>query len=180
MEDREHNIAQKKEYNQKNKEKISNKKKVYRESHKEHIVEYQKQYSIDNHDELLAKGRSYYQDNKEIILDKRKRHKKENVESHLLRKAKERSKDLGLPFVIVESDIVIPEFCPILGIPLKIGERKRHDGSPTLDRIIPELGYVPGNIAVISWKANMIKSVGTADEHEKIAAWIRVQTRVTK
>jgi hypothetical protein len=32
---------------------------------------------------------------------------------------------------------------------------------------------VRGNVAVISGKANLIKNFGTAEEHERIAAWLR-------
>lgn len=34
-------------------------------------------------------------------------------------------------------------------------------------------GYVLGNIAVISWKANKLKSDGTINEHRQIAQYIR-------
>lgn len=56
---------------------------------------------------------------------------------------------------------------------LEPGDGKPRDASPSLDRFKPEFGYVPSNIVVISNRANMIKSVGTAEEHEKIAAWMR-------
>lgn len=51
---------------------------------------------------------------------------------------------------------MIPETCPVLGIPLTIGG-KRSPSSPSLDRIDPALGYVPGNIRVISDRANRLK-----------------------
>jgi hypothetical protein len=39
--------------------------------------------------------------------------------------------------------------------------------------LIPELGYVPGNIAIISMRANLIKQRETSpDALRKIAAWI--------
>lgn len=44
--------------------------------------------------------------------------------------------------------------------------------SPSIDRIVPELGYVPGNIAIISWRANDLKKDATADEMRRIADWI--------
>jgi hypothetical protein len=47
--------------------------------------------------------------------------------------------------------------------------------SPTLDKIIPELGYVRGNIAVISHRANRIKSDATLAEVLKLAAWLEKQ-----
>lgn len=45
---------------------------------------------------------------------------------------------------------------------------KPEDNSPTLDRIIPELGYVKNNIIVISFRANRIKCNATIDELKKI------------
>lgn len=48
--------------------------------------------------------------------------------------------------------------------------------SPSLDRLRPELGYVRGNICVISNLANRIKSNATsAEELEHVAAWMRSQ-----
>lgn len=49
------------------------------------------------------------------------------------------------------------------------------DASPSLDRVNPEWGYEPGNIAVISLAANRIKSSATADDLERVAAWMRLQ-----
>lgn len=42
----------------------------------------------------------------------------------------------------------------------------------SLDRIVPSLGYVPGNVAVISHRANRIKSDATADELRAVADWL--------
>ena len=53
----------------------------------------------------------------------------------------------------------MPKCCPILGIPLfrKKG-RGYADNSPSLDRIKPELGYVTGNVVIVSMRANRIKN----------------------
>ena len=79
----------------------------------------------------------------------------------------------GLPFDIELDDIVIPEVCPVLGIPINVslGRGRRKPDSPSLDKFIPEKGYTKGNIAVISWRANWLKNNGTTDEWLKIAAW---------
>ena len=71
--------------------------------------------------------------------------------------AKERAKRRGLEFTIQLSDIVIGEKCPLLGIPMVYGTRT----SPSLDRIDNTKGYVPGNVMVISKKANTMKSDAT-------------------
>ena len=88
--------------------------------------------------------------------------------------AKQRAKKKGLPFDLELADISIPAFCPALGIPLFVGAgRGPKPNAPSLDRIVPELGYVRGNVAVISYKANAIKSTATAEEIERVAQWLR-------
>jgi hypothetical protein len=91
---------------------------------------------------------------------------------HLLRAARNRARKNGVKCTIEFEDIVVPERCPVLGIPLAVGRGKLQDGSPTVDRIIPRFGYVRGNIAVISWRANIVKNAGTAAEHRAVADWI--------
>lgn len=91
--------------------------------------------------------------------------------------AKQRAYDRKLPFDIDPSDIVIPTHCPVFGIALARhgGSIKMADESASLDKLIPERGYVKGNIAVISMRANRIKNNGTAIEHDKISAWMRAR-----
>ena len=87
--------------------------------------------------------------------------------------ARKRAKKFGLDCTITPKDIVIPEFCPILGLKLERGKvDKNRDNTPSLDRVFPEKGYVPGNIAVMSYRANRIKNNGTAAEHRLIADWM--------
>lgn len=87
--------------------------------------------------------------------------------------ARRRAKNHNIIFNIKISDVVVPEFCPVLGIKLKPTKNHLSDTSPTLDRIDPRLGYVKGNICVISNRANRIKSDGTIEEHEKIIQYIK-------
>jgi len=82
--------------------------------------------------------------------------------------ARKRAVSLNLPFNIEPSDIVVPEICPVLGIPLSTGDR---ENAPSLDRLIPALGYVLGNIRVISFRANRIKSDASAEEIKRVLAY---------
>lgn len=72
----------------------------------------------------------------------------------------------------------LPTHCPVLGIELKRRSTRNDDSasSPTVDRLIPSLGYVRGNVTIISRRANNIKSDASADEIERVAAWVRSQT----
>lgn len=85
------------------------------------------------------------------------------------------AKKRGLTFDIEVSDIVIPDACPLLGIPLSHGVGHSHAASPSLDRIDPSKGYVKGNVWVISSRANAIKNDATPDELERIAKAVRAR-----
>jgi len=89
-------------------------------------------------------------------------------EYYLWKAAKRRAKAKGLDFDIEVSDIIIPQLCPLLNIPIihEVGKGHRNPNSPSLDRIKNHLGYVKGNILVVSWRANFLKSDSTIEELE--------------
>lgn len=96
----------------------------------------------------------------QIIREKVKQPKRD-PRSVLLRKAKHRAKNAGMDFNIDINDIVIPDLCPVLNIPLLAAEEYLDDYSPTLDRLNNDLGYVKGNVMVISNRANRLKNSAT-------------------
>lgn len=102
-------------------------------------------------------------------------YKLRNPANILVWQARDRARRFGLPCDLNTGDLTIPEFCPVLGIPIERnpGTGKWHANAPSVDRIKPALGYVKGNVRVISWRANNLKRDGTAEEHEAIAAYIR-------
>jgi hypothetical protein len=85
-------------------------------------------------------------------------------EYQLHRTAKDRAKKQGLPFDLAYTDIIIPDVCPLLNIPIKQTRGSFCDNSPTLDRIIPALGYTKKNVWVISNLANRIKTNATPEQ----------------
>lgn len=94
----------------------------------------------------------------------------------LLANARARAKAQNVPCTITAADLAIPQFCPVLGIPLMRGEGAKTDHSPSIDRLRPERGYVPGNVYVISERANRLKNNGTAQEHRLIADYMERNT----
>jgi len=83
--------------------------------------------------------------------------------------AKVRAKKAGVPFNLSVDDVVIPPVCPLLGIALEPNIRgKRKESSPSLDRKVPSLGYVRGNVWVVSYRANRIKNDATLLELEML------------
>lgn len=89
--------------------------------------------------------------------------------------ARKRARIVGVPFDLDVTDIEIPARCPVLGMPLTLhhGRRGPRDSSPTLDRVVPSLGYVRGNVIVVSWRANRLKSDATMEELSRIVEWYR-------
>lgn len=90
--------------------------------------------------------------------------------SGAVRRTKE---DLSLPpCTLTEDDVRIPETDPVLGIPLFIGVDRHNQGmSPSIDRLIPEEGYVPSNCRIISHRANQIKNNAEPWELLKVCAY---------
>lgn len=107
-----------------------------------------------------------------------KQYNEDNLEKKMLYRAKKRAKLKNLEFNIDESDI-IPKFCPILGIELKVANKGEGKGgrhySPSLDRIDSSKGYIKGNVWVISNRANTIKSDASKEELIKFAEWVKVE-----
>ena len=90
--------------------------------------------------------------------------KSHTAEYRIFEGAKRRAQEKGLPFDITIDDIVIPKICPLLEIPIEICIGSAGNSSPSLDRKIPHLGYVKGNVHVISFRANQIKNCASIDE----------------
>jgi len=116
--------------------------------------------------------KKYYDAHKdELKADLIKKRKKLGIhyKRHVLTRVKSRAKSLKVPFDLTIDDIIIPVICPILGLKLKYNEGTGpKDNAPSIDRIIPELGYVKGNVVMISNRANRIKSNASLDDMRKI------------
>lgn len=117
-----------------------------------------------------------YQKNKQHYLDYQlnwaKDFRKNKKELNLLQQAKTRANRAGLEFNLELEDIIIPEKCPILDIPIFSGQGKVCVNSPTLDRINNLKGYIKGNVAVISAKANKNKCDMTPAEIERLYHYV--------
>ena len=87
-------------------------------------------------------------------------------EYKLWQRARDRSKKSGTDFEISPDDIVIPERCPYLDLPLRVhsGTPGGRPDSPALDRVDNTKGYTKDNIEVISHLANMMKSSASKEQ----------------
>lgn len=112
-----------------------------------------------------VRGRRHEKRNPDKIKENRDQ-QNAKVEKRILARVKSRAKKLTIPFNLEESDISIPDFCPVLGIKLVLLNQGSgyHVDSPSLDRIDPKMGYTKGNVRVISARANLLKNDATAEE----------------
>lgn len=84
-----------------------------------------------------------------------------------------KAKSYNHEFTIDFGDLEFPTHCPILGIELDyLCEDGRQENSPSFDRIDSTKGYIKGNVAIVSWRANRIKNNGTVEEHKKIVDYM--------
>lgn len=133
----------------------------------------QRKYQLSNPEKCREIKRKYDIKNKDILNEKNKQYHKSSPHKRILTMAKYRAKLKSLPFNLSISDIIIPEFCPVLGLKLQVSDTgKQNDYSPSLDRIIPSEGYIRGNVNIISNRANVIKNCGSIEEHMKIVDYI--------
>lgn len=130
---------------------------------------------------LKVWAREYRKSHPEWTRATQKRARKklrENKPEHLIwMETKKRAKKRNIIFDIEVSDIVIPKVCPILGIELVFGQGKAHEASPSLDRVIPEKGYVKGNCFIISLSANRKKQDNSLEDFEKIISYIKERSK---
>jgi hypothetical protein len=133
------------------------------------------------HGEMRADGKQF------IAYNKRKRKDGyfcelwTEAKTHNLRTcfndAKKRAKKYNLPFDLDRDYLksIVTTHCPVFGTPFnlaRMGEGYDTTSSPSLDRIIPEYGYVKGNVVFISNLANKIKQDVTETELYAVADWL--------
>jgi hypothetical protein len=101
-----------------------------------------------------------------------KKYRDKHKERDLLHTVQQRCRKNKRICELLEGDIVIPEKCPVLGIPLLKGLKGCYNNA-SVDRIDNTKGYTKDNICIISYRANVLKSNGTIQEFEKILEYMK-------
>ena len=99
-------------------------------------------------------------------------HNRNNLDdaTYLWQSAKARAKKMKREFTITIDDVkaVDTNFCSVLKIPIKRYPQGNtnfpQSDAKSLDRIDPTKGYIPGNIRVISFRANTLLNNQTQEE----------------
>ncbi|NDB84552.1 MAG: hypothetical protein EB127_17895 [Alphaproteobacteria bacterium] len=117
------------------------------------------------YDCVIESNKNWYDKNKTDVEWRKKR-----LFNHL----KKRAIGKNVPFDIEFSDIIWPESCPVFGYVLEYdnSDKPKHN-SASIDKVIPELGYVKGNVRVISYRANWLKQDSTVEELESIIRYMK-------
>ena len=124
---------------------------------------------IDEFGTYLQKGKRVYRYCcKQCKIIQHRKGEERNPLTPLLAGAKLRAVEKGLPFNLTAADIECPTMCPYLALQLvyrgkAVGGRVGPD-TASLDRVVPALGYVKGNVEVISTLANAMKYDATQEQ----------------
>lgn len=133
--------------------------------------EYAKTHHSETYEKMMAdpekaankrtKAREYVQAHREQIRRNQKKSVAKLRQTDPIRAIigyiKTRAKKRGIEFNLETVDLVMPDICPVLGVPIAPFKGKFEPSSASLDRIDPSRGYVKGNVRIISWRANMLK-----------------------
>jgi hypothetical protein len=143
------------------------------QQNKDRYLEYNKQW----HENNANYRREYYQNNKEIFKERRKG--KNNRLREMFRNAKHRASNDCLPFdlTIEYMETIAMDHCPVTGELLDwelqfSEEGKRNAMAPSLDKIIPSLGYTQGNVAIICNQMNTLKSDMTLEQLNQLVNYV--------
>jgi hypothetical protein len=109
--------------------------------------------------------------------DYQKRYRSNNRFSVRMRSCRARAKELSLPFNLTTEYLeeIWTGTCPAFGTRLDLSALRQQEGHAQVDRIIPELGYVKGNVVWLSERANRIKDNATLSDLERIVEWLKSQ-----
>jgi len=146
-----------------------------------------------------ATSRAWYRRNSEKARESTQKWRSENPEKikaqktlwmkkpanrmrHTLGQAKRRASEKGIEFSITLDDLLpLPNVCPVLGIKINYegnnGQRGFVNDSPSIDRVNSSLGYIKGNVKVICWRANRIKSDATIEEMQALLDFMKRETK---
>jgi hypothetical protein len=195
-------LARQKLYNANNSEKRKAKCKKWYENNTEYAKEQSQKWRDEHPEQAKETKRTYYSTHKEKIklsqqatVNKKRAYynhmknmyKRSHWAQKILGECHRRAKKKGVPFDMKASDLfdpktgAVPEFCPIfphIRIDYNGGPDRRC--WPSVDRIVPELGYVTGNVWVISFSANTWKMNGSNPAERKRIVAIMTGTRRNK
>lgn len=123
-----------------------------------------KDWGLRNPDKIRKIQKDYY--HRQKVLDPKKFYAKK-----IWKERRRVSNRNGIPFeVSFDYIMALPsEQCPVFGVPLEWGTGSNNTAS--LDKIIPNKGYVIGNVVWMSLRANTLKRDASCSEIGHLYRW---------
>jgi hypothetical protein len=184
--------AEKRDYNkqwyQEHKEQAKAKSRQYRHDNPEKTNAASARWRADNKEYRDTYNMAYFAENQPRLSQKARERRKtffaEDPKAawlhYITGTAVGRARKNKLPYDRDLSKLALPDICPVLGTALNYSRNYKREtsligpqpDSPSLDRIVPEHGYVFTNLRVISWRANFLKRDATIDEIKRVLAYM--------
>jgi hypothetical protein len=152
---------------------LAKKMRQYRSNNKEKMKEINKKKYLKNCESIKQKQKEKWWSNVEESRKKLKAYSDNNIQTVMLQSIKGRCNkekiEFNLELNYLKSIWPANNLCPVFGCEMKRNRRgQSRDFSPSVDRIVPEKGYVPGNVVIVSLKANRMKNNGTVEDLKKV------------
>ena len=129
-------------------------------------------------DEYRAKNAEYRASRRDRIRELDRANHRAAPWKATYHRLKVRAKKNCIPFNLTKEylESIWTDTCPVFGIPLEVNSTPgANDNNPNVDRIVPELGYVVGNVQIISGKANRMKNDGSLADLERLVEFMQQQ-----
>lgn len=155
-ETRETSIANSREWHAAHREEANSKRKAHYHANKAHH---------------LAKAREWQRAHPVEMKAKRIQHRQNYQWANALSGARKRALMLGLPFDLTREWAIATwtGLCAISGLPFVLGKPGDHWRTPSIDRIIPDVGYKQDNCRFVLFGVNALKGTGTDKEMFEVA-----------
>lgn len=115
------------------------------------------------------------EDHKPVMLDPRVRATCRKMTTRSKKRATDNNWDFNLTWEYLQSIWPTDCKCPVFGVDF-FTDLPNKQNRASLDRINSAMGYVVGNVRIISWKANSLKYNGTLEEFEAVLDYMRRNT----
>lgn len=187
--------AKRKEYLRKNKEKVAITLKKYVENHREQSRKSCKTYYANHKEQEKIKDKQYREKNKEKISKRNKEWTNKNKDklkerdqnlrqkdpiAYLCKSIEKRIKKSNMQYdpniyILLKNEYNKSNLCKCFGIEIQYNKNGHKDNSISIDRVNNNLGYIVGNVQLICYRANAIKSNSTIDELCRIIYYLEYE-----
>lgn len=161
---REKRNEQRKSYRIADPEKIRKHDREYYGVNRERVLKNQKKWRKAHPEKQREKNKQYYEDHREEQIEYMRKYLKANPFRYTFLRARKASKKKGLDFDLTEDYLLqlwaeCGGMCSMTGVSmLKTADERYHPYLMSLDRIVPEKGYVKGNVRLVSYWYNRARS----------------------